>query len=804
VENELTESDKQVLKRRHPYAKCEECPLQEAGLFVPSDGPSTADIAFVGEAAGKNEVNVGKPFVGDSGKLLTQVLNHYGIDRRKVLLSNATLCRPPGTENLSPPQGAVKACRPRLVHEIETRGVKTVVALGNVAAQSLLASPDGVSKLRIGLGRKSPFLDNGSRVLATFHPAACLRSSDFFPSMVADIGKIHRVQGVWEPPKYVVYDTPEQAIAALREIKDHTGEKLVIDIETDKEKDTDFDHPNKYELLCIGLAYARKRVVVLEREALKDKRVLEALGETLRAKKLIAQNGKYDCAGLYPKVGLLKLYLDTMLASYALDERRGIHSLDYQAVEKLGCPNWKSALDKYNPKKLGYGIIPRDVLDQYNAYDCATTWELAEQYEEELEKKNLRKLHDFLVAAGNELMFLELNGITIDQKYNAKLTHEYLEVLDEIRTKLIATIDDPEWAGFNPNSPKQVKEVLEDTFGISIPLKRNQKGQLAKSTDAETLSNLAEKHEPTSQEYSFLSTMLEHREHAKLYGTYVKGIRARLYRGRVYPTFLLHGTTTGRLSCRNPNLQNIPRGNKIRSQFVPARDGSVFVSVDYSQAELRVLTWLAQEEYFRDIFNDGTRDLFDELAPVLYGDLSHLTPAEKKEKRIRVKAYVYGLSYGREAMSIAQEFRISTYEAVRGMEAFFDVIPNIVAYQKEVERTIRACEDLTTPFGRHRRFHLLTPNNITTTIKEGLAFRPQSISSDICLQAFTWARPALKGKAYIRNLVHDSILAECAEEDAEEVAKTLDELMLESAHTVVGDYVRFATEATIGKSWGDV
>jgi DNA polymerase-1 len=296
--------------------------------------------------------------------------------------------------------------------------------------------------------------------------------------------------------------------------------------------------------------------------------------------------------------------------------------------------------------------------------------------------------------------------------------------------------------------------------------------------------------------------MLKHRREAKLYGTYVKGIRKRLFRGRVYPTFLLHGTTTGRLACRNPNLQNIPRESSIRAQFVPGRPGRVFVQCDYSQAELRVLTWLAQEEYFRAIFNDPTRDLFDELAPVLYGNLDGLDPAARKEKRIRVKAYVYGLSYGREAGSIAQEFRIPVAEASSGMEAFFGVIPNVVSYQKSVWDQIKSGRDLQTPFGRKRRFYLITDENFTDCYKEGLAFRPQSISSDICLRAFYRVRPKLKGKALIRNLVHDSILAECEPEDAEEVSKTLNDYMLESAYDLVGDYVQFKTDATVGTNWG--
>jgi DNA polymerase-1 len=699
---------------------------------------------------------------------------------------------------------------------MEERGVDTVVALGNIASTSLLGSSEGVSKLRVGLGKPSPYMDQ-VRVIPTFHPAACLRNPDFFPSLVTDVGKVNRSPTPWPAPSYVVYDDVPNSIAVLEELIKHPTPKIVIDIETDVDKEDAYDHPNNYALLCIGICYAKGKVVVIERNALLDKGVLDALRRLLRRKKLIAQNGKYDLKGLYPKVGKLKLWFDTMLASYALDERGGIHGLGIQGVEILGTPDWKHDLDKYSPKTLGYGVIPPDVLDKYNANDCAVTWDLEEYYtpllEEPIENwpypqlpvKNLRDVHDFLVEGSNALMIPELNGIGIDIKYNTELMHSYLDVLAPLEEQMIELLHDPEWGNFNPRSPQQVKRVLKEVFDITIPMKRNQKGQMAESTDIDTLNTLQERYESGQIEYEFLRVLKEHRKETKLYGTYVKGIRKRLYHGRVYTSFLLHGTTSGRLASRNPNLQNIPRLSKIRGQFVVTKPENVFVSVDYSQAELRVLTWLAQEPYFRDIFNDPTRDLFNELTPVLYGEAALLLPpAQRKEKRIRVKGYVYGLAYGREAGSIADEFDIPVEEAAEGMSAFFGVIPNIVQYQSGVEKRIRDGQDLMTPFGRHRRFHLLTAENIKKVVKEGLSFEPQSTSSDLCLQALMWSQPELAGIGHVRNIVHDNIMVECHEDRAEEVGQLLNRNMIKSAELIVGDYVRFATDTSIGRTWGEL
>jgi DNA polymerase-1 len=429
-----------------------------------------------------------------------------------------------------------------------------------------------------------------------------------------------------------------------------------------------------------------------------------------------------------------------------------------------------------------------------------------------LQAQGLVELHKFLCLASDQLKFIELNGIGIDLKYNSDLHVTYGASLAILEERIGHAIPDQDkvaarfgWRGgfFNPRSPKQVKEVVKDVFGMKLPMKMNQRREYAETTDAEALEDLADKALGTPAE-DFFRRMLEHRREAKLYGTYVKGIRNRVYNGRVFPTFLLHGTTTGRLSCRNPNLQNIPRESSMRKQFVPTKPENVFLEADYGQNELRVLCWLAQDEYLRGVFNDPTRDLFDELTPILYGRTDGLNKAQLKELRIRVKAYVYGLAYGREARSIALEFGIPVAEAERGMQEFFRVIPATVAFREKTRRTVLEGNDLITAFGRHRRFMLITNSNKKDVLNEALAFLPQSTASDICLDAFVHLRPALKGKAYIRNIVHDSLLVECHRDMMEEVGTMMNRYMLESAERLVGDYVKFKVDLKAGKSWGEL
>ena len=785
--------------RHHPVAECERCDLYAYNSFVPSVGPAKTSLAICGEAPGRHELQSRKPFVGPSGKLLDKILEHYHINRAETLLTNACLCRPP--DNATPSANAVHACRPRLIQELQDRGVSQVVALGNTATRTLLGTTAGITKLRIGPPRPVPEL--GLEVISTFHPAACLRpkGDGFFPSIVNDFGKLVRSNEEWIEPTITVVDDRDTALRAIGELPDTP---ISVDIESDIDKDVSFEHSSRHKLLCVGIGYAPGKVCVFGENVCADATVLRRLGSYLRNhNRIIAQNGKFDLEGLFYRIGAIRLWFDTMLASYVLDERRGIHSLDYLSVELVGTPRYKDDIKRYLQPGRGYGVIPRPVLYKYNGFDCAATYALWQLFTQMLaQSPDLRALHDFLVRVSNEIMYVELNGIGVDLKYNDQLAQYYQSRLAVLRADMQITSGRRD---FNPNSPLQIVDVLEKRFGVTVPKKRNQKGEWRPCTDKEVIALLVSRiKEPWGTYYDFLTALQEHRLDAKSYGTYVKGIRRRVFKGRVFPTFLLHGTTTGRPSCRNPNLQNITRGPRLRRQFVPVSDNNVFVNADYKQIEARILTWLAQEEYLRAIFNDPTRDLFDELTPVLYGDTSHLDKYQLYELRIRVKAYFYGLSYGREAKSIAEEFGISVAEAQRGMKAFFGVIPNVVDFRERTRKSVLAGDDLTTVFGRHRRFWLITPDNKHEIMNEALAFPPQSTASDICLQAFTWVRPALRGLGYVRNIVHDNILAECRRQDADRVADLLRYYMVKSGQLVVGDYVAIDVDIKIGTDWGQL
>jgi uracil-DNA glycosylase family 4 len=754
--------------RRHALAKCEECPLNvEGNTFVPSDGPHDADVVLVGEAPGYKEAISGKPFTGASGKLLNGVLNHVGIDRKRVFITNACLCRPP--DNDTPSAKAMECCAPRLKAEVEECDPKIIVALGASGASAVMGSRVAITKFRAGPPKKSPLFPNAI-VIPTFHPAACLRSGDYFPSFVADMEKISNLITIkWEPPTFVVAG-PDEARSYIPQIGERS-DRLAVDIETFYEKDNSFQRVKT--ILCVGVGYQPGKVVVFDKEACDDYTIKRLLGNLLAGKRITAHNGKFDVPALIDHTGNrnIRLDFDTMLAHYALDERQGVHGLKYLGPEYLGIPDWSADVKGYR----SFGDMPTESLFKYNAYDVAVTWDLAENhFRPALAKEGLTGLHDYLVAASNVLMLVEGRGLKVDEARLDHLIDHYKEVLGEKEKGL------SDWVK-NPRSVKQVKAALEE-LGLTV-----------ESTDKATLNALLEA-DLDEEITEFASRLLGYRADEKLYGTYVKGLHKRMDGGYVFPSFLLHGTTSGRLSCRNPNLQNIPRGSVIRSLFVPT-DGRVFVQADYSQIEYRVVATEAQDPYLADIFRNPERDFFNELTEGIFGK------GWTKEHRQRTKIFVHGSNYGGGPKTLAEQAKIPVEDAARIQRQYFALIPNVLKWRQNVRKQLFSQgEDLVTHFGRHRRFWLITDENKHDVEKEAYSFVPQSTASDICLTALM--RLHNEFGLDIRLPVHDSIMVEADADQAADVAETMRKVMMESG-AAYSDYVPFAVDIqTTSESWG--
>lgn len=769
--------------RKHPLAKCEECPYGNEGGFVPTlNLRPKSGIIVMGEAPGHYEAKHGIPFTGPSGDLLNQVLQHHDIPREDIMITNTVLCRP--YQNEDPPKTAVDACSHRLRTEIEESGAHTIMAVGKVAAHNVIDTKASMRKLRVGPPKPYKF-NPGIRVIPTWHPAYSLRSPDSFPDLVFDFGKIKgENEKDWHEPVYRVFDdeyTASQALTKLREDYD----RIVVDIECGVEKDNSFEHPSEYDLLCVGIAYKKGHAVVIGEQALQSEKVRRLLTQLLDSTKIIAHNGKFDLAGLRNLAGKQSLWFDTMLASNCLDERPGRHGLKVLSIERLGAPDYEAEIKQYVPKGGNYANIPRTVLYRYNAYDVVCTWDLYELFWPEMSDEDHQKL-EFIVRGANTLIELELNGIGFDQEYNEKLNHEYLVKLDDIKQRMELLIG----YSINPNSVPQVVNYY------------SQHGYVLETTNADFLKVLRDVISLETQQFTDL--LLEHRRVAKLYGTYIKGLAKRVARdGKIYTNYLLHGTTSGRLASRQPNLQNVVREKKIRNQFVVETEDNVFIQLDYKQAEGRVITTLAQDEYLRDIFADPDRDLFAELCNDIFG-----IGKWDKENRVSMKSIFYGNAYGRGAASIAKELQlqgssITQEETSLLMREFNALIPDVIKWQAKIKHQVLSGQDLHTPYGRRRSFWLITETNKAEVLNEALSYLPQSIASDICLTALIELMPMLEGLAIPRLTIHDAIVVETHKDKAEEVIELMTKEMIKSAKQFT-TYVPFAVDASIGQRWGEL
>ncbi len=771
--------------RHHPEAKCEECPLFERNTFCPSSGPEQADLVLVGEAPGRNEVRQQEPFIGASGNLLNMILENYDYDRKDVFITNTVLCQP--EDNANPSKTAVKACSERLRGEIRSRSPRTIMALGNFASRSILSTQQGITTLRAGPPKTSPDYPD-IKIIPTFHPAASLYNPGVFPDIITDFQKISRpnVRSDWSPPDIQIIDSRDD-FRRLEDLFRGSDRPLAIDIEIGIDKDIDVVHPEQYDLLCVGVGYARGKVFVIGENALRLQEVRDALSRLVTENRVIAHNGKFDLGGLWEMAPHARTWFDTMLASYCLDERRGIHSLEYNALERLGSPAWKHELAHYLGDGKNYSVIPRPVLYRYNGFDVHNTYLLWELFEEELDTE-LRMLHDHLVESGNMLMHVERNGVAVDEPYLETLEHEYTVILDHLRGELRGKVMDDT---YNPNSWQQVTRVLKDVYGRRV-----------KNTQQDTLKDLREMAARRGDQdlYDFLALHLEFKKEAKSYGTYVKGTRKRLYQGRVHSTYMLHGTVNGRLASRNPNLQNVTRGSRLRRLFTTRSDTTVLGQGDYRQAELRVVCTLAGDTYLKSILDDDNRNIFEEVGREFYGPAFNKSD---KEGYIRTKAIVHGLNYGREAYSIAAEFGMPVHEAEQYIDRFFELIPQVADWREEVKEQVHSGIDLVSPFGNHRRFWLITKESRNSIEKEALAFYPQNIVSNLLLRS--GIRLANEGMSdMLRIPIHDSWLFECEADIQDDVAEHVSGVMEETAVEYFSDYVKFPVDLEFGKNWGEL
>jgi DNA-directed DNA polymerase len=421
---------------------------------------------------------------------------------------------------------------------------------------------------------------------------------------------------------------------------------------------------------------------------------------------------------------------------------------------------------------------------------------LEAEYKEEVikfrENEKLEKIYtEFDLPMIPVLYKMEKNGIKIDQNHFKKLKEDFEKRVSEIEQKIF------EVAGmeFNVNSPVQLSEILFFKLGLSTKgIKKTKKGY---STGIKELEKLNDEHE-------IIGLIMEYRESAKLLSTYILPLPLLADEEQaIHTTFTQNVTATGRLSSLNPNLQNIPVrteiGKEIRKGFI-ARDGKVFVSADYAQFELRLAAALAGDEKLIEIFNSGV-DVHTKTASEVFN-----IPMEEvtKSQRRAAKVINFGVMYGMSPKGLADAAGMSFYEAKSFIDDYFRVRNPIKKYLDSVLLQAKTLGYVETFFGRRRPTPDVKSANFVIRMAAERAAQNmpiQGTEADLMKRAMIRIDKILpKGTKQILQ-IHDSIIIECDEEEADEMAKILVETMEGVAPELP---IKLLAEVTTGKNWGEL
>lgn len=814
--------------------RCEGCPF--GGPRVGSKGPIDSPFVIVGESPGKEELRHGMPFMGQSGQIVDHATKQHTLPH-PIYYTNAIQCFPGTSEekNESTMMQAVQACRGRLLTELALHPRKIVLAMGAPAAWSLTND----FKLKITKVRgniwPSPIPEIERGILTSVHPAFLLRGSGSLRQFRADVDYFQRL-ALGEPLRksgseaitWSVLSSVDEINRLAESFQAPEVEVIAADTETDG-----FDHVDNL-MLCIGLSSDGKHVYVVPED------LLPHMDPLLRSPaKYVWHSGKFDYK-FVRKHGAKSVRVDddTMLMSYALDEQRGVHDLEQVSFDWLNSPNWKAMLEKHLPsRKSSYRMIPTPILYEYMAYDVGNTWHLNRILRPKVAKDPLAELlyTKTLIPGSKYLARVEEHGARVDPKQVADNYKRLREEEDKYEDEFHAISRAAGCGDVNPRSPKQLIPFLFDTLGIRTR---------ERSTDKDVLKHLAP--------HPALKALGKYRKVQKARSTYVS-ILGRFEQPRyaksknkeqkyvvssdgcVHTSFLLHGTPTGRLASRDPNMQNIPRDPYIRGQFVCA-PGRVIIEADLNQAELRSLACLSGDKVLCKIYTTEGMSLHTVTQRSIYDHPDNYSPANwlkwaemftvptediqqgdklvkwhdrvLEEQKMRSKAVNFGIVYGREAPSLAEEFETTVKETQRWIEGWAKTYIEAWEFIKVCRNAPALNKNLRTPFGRRKRVKIVTPRLLKTLQNEAANFPHQSIAADITNQSGIESYEYLEATwdAFIWNTVHDSNLIDAPDDipTIRSVVKYTCDLMEAIPPKWGLTRIPFKAEAKIGTRWGSL
>ena len=481
---------------------------------------------------------------------------------------------------------------------------------------------------------------------------------------------------------------------------------------------------------------------------------------------------------------------DSALAAYLLDSTAGGYEINRLCIRYCGFEPANGGEEELGQMSL------LDSPDDAQRIAALTSQAAAIACLEEkmlplLREKGMDKLYfDVELPLCAVLADMENEGFEVDKT----ALYEFGESLESSISALQGSIWELAGEEFNINSPKQLGVILFE----KLMLPHGKKTKTGWSTNADILEKLQGKH-------PIINEILEYRTLTKLKSTYAEGLlKVIATDGRIHTSFQMTVTATGRLSSTEPNLQNIPIrksfGAQIRRMFV-AGEGKVLIDADYSQIELRLLAHISGDENMINAFRSG-EDIHAVTASQVFGiPLAEVQPSQ----RSAAKAVNFGIVYGISAWSLAQDIGVFPAEAKAYMDAYLEKYSGVHAYQKQIVEKAKADGYVSTLFGRQRALPELKSSNFAMrSFGERVALNMpiQGTAADVIKMAMVNVHRRLKKEGLEAKLilqVHDELIVEAPEREAERVKELLREEMENAAKFDVA----LTAEAAAGKTWAE-
>lgn len=731
----------------------------------------------MGEAPGYSEEETGRLFSGSAGQLLDRTLTEVGLKREWFFVTNAVKCRP--EDNRTPSPKEIRTCTSAyLSKELAAIQPQYGLALGNGGCQAILGKK-GITALNGTIIEKY-----GVKWVFAFHPAAVLRNpryaQPFFQALLVFSRMLRDEEGI--PVTEVTTVNDKDSLKALIAEFEKGPKIATIDTETHS------SHPPVGRFKGGGLAwwdptwrigsvqftfrpgYAYS-VPLWHRESRwkSPQAVLDILKPYMEEVPFwIMQNGKYD-SKVMQKVGVhIRHSWDTMGATYAEDENN-LKGLGFLAMVHLGVPEYKEMVDK---SKIY--TVPLPDLAQYGGQDTDYTHRLYPITKRRLKKDPLsyRLYRKLLHPVDLVLTDVEYLGMPLDDE---KMTDRSIECDIKIEEAEKEVISKADW-DFNVNSTAQLADVL---FGkLDFPVLERSEKTGKPSTREGVLIRLK-----FLDDSGIIDDVLEYRKWRGYKSRYLNPWPQLMDESaRLHPHFKPFHTVTGRLSCENPNMQQVPRDHFIRG-IIGGREGWQILEADYSQAEMRLAAHYSQDPTLLRIFNTG-RDVHMETAMSVTGKLEKdITSEERKMAKAVNFGFLYGMGWHK-FMDYAKEnyeLDVTESQAKSARIDFFHQFRKLPAWHERQRKKARMRGYVISAIGRKRRLHDIHSTNEgirQEAERQAINSPVQSLASDMMLLAMTLLHPILPvDEARLISTVHDSILFEVREDKVDKWAPVIKEVM---------------------------